>query len=451
MVRLLNATSYLELEKPNHPKSNQRSSRPYDAVRDVFTSTEPVPVPHMPPMEIDTSGLSFLADVAEQAIQQREPQFDPTLDHRIEPQVGYRPALDHRTEAQVEYRPDYQVEHHPNTQLEYRSEYMLDHRSSHQPEHRLEQAEVPSMGDAMIDPRLLGPSNPPPPTPNAFLQTALNPQPTFAHIAPMPSQGIEPPAQVPVSRIPFTSQGSAKGSPVLPPLRPPRREKGMESTHTPPPSLAQQASDFGPALGMMQSNSGSFFPPAPPRSYHQGYTLLEHGPIMAMPLHQTFVMSSGNMVPSQTPPHLAPSHRPLYQPPSPTMPSHVHLAAMPVHMPQGSSVSPPGSSMGLHSPTGPPGSRHRASISSGSNGSNSAKYRRIAAAPIPHNRPWQANNGQELRLAHYDHKEAIKDYRANEPPPRTGPTTIRGWNVNNVSKGRKGLKKEDSEEKDSPR
>ncbi|TGJ82005.1 hypothetical protein E0Z10_g6767 [Xylaria hypoxylon] len=430
--RLLTAASYLELDRPSHPTSNQRLSRPYDAVRDVFTNAEPSPPPLIPPLEIDTFGLSFLADVSEQVSLQPHPQFDPTLDHRLE--------------HQVEYRPDYQLEHHPS-QFEYRPEYISDHRSSHHLEHRLDQPDVPSMGDSMIDPRLLGPSNAIPPPPNTFLQTALNPPPILAHIAPAPSQGIETSSQASVGRNPFTNQGSGKGSPVLPPLRPSRREKALDSSHPPPPPLVQQAPDFGPPLGMIQTNSGSFFPPAPSRPYHQGYTLFEQGPMMGIP----FGISGGNMT-SQPPPHLAPSHRPSYQPPSPTMPSHAQIAAMPMHMPHGSSVSPPGSSMGLQSPTGPPGSRHRASISSGSNGPpGNGKYRRIAAAPIPHNRPWQVNGGAELRLAHYDHKEAIKDYRANEPPPRTGPTTIRGWNVNNVSKGRKGLKKEDSEEKDSPR
>ncbi|RWA12903.1 hypothetical protein EKO27_g2197 [Xylaria grammica] len=429
--RLLNAASYLELDRPNHPTSNQRLSRPYDAVRDVFTNAEPSPPPLMPSMEIDTFGLSFLADVSEQISLQRDAQFDPALDHRL----GH----------QVEYRPDYQLEHHPS-QFEYRPEYIPDHRPSHHLEHRLDQSDVPSMGDSMIDPRLLGPSNPVPPPSNTFLQTALNPPHILAHIAPAPSQGIEPPTQAPIGRNPFTNQGSGKGSPVLPPLRPSRREKAIDTTHPPPPSLVQQAADFGPPLGMIQSNSGSFFPPAPSRPYHQGYTLFEQGPLMGIP----FGISGGNMAPSQPPPHLAPSHRPSYQPPSPTMSSHAQIAAMPMHMPHGSSVSPPGSSTGLQSPTGPPGSRHRASISSGSNGPGNGKYRKIAAAPIPHNRPWPANGGAELRLAHYDHKEAIKDYRANEPPPRTGPTTIRGWNVNNVSKGRKGLKKEESEEKDSP-
>ncbi|KAI1312114.1 hypothetical protein F5Y03DRAFT_264502 [Xylaria venustula] len=427
--QLLNAASYLEFDRPNHSTSNQRLSRPYDAVRDVFTNTEPSPPPPMPQMEIDTFGLSFLADISEQVSLQRDAQFDPMLGHRLEPQV--------------EYRPDYQSEHSPHIQFEYRPEDVFDHRSYHDLGPQLEhQLYTPSMGDSMIDPRLLGPSNPVPPPSNAFLQTALNPPPMLAHIAPAPSQGGDPPS---IGRNPFTNQGSGKGSPVLPPLRPSRREKAVDSAHPPPPSLIQQTPEYGAPLGMIQSNSGNFFPPAPSRPYHQGYTLFEQ-PHMGLP----FGVSGGNMTSSQPPPHLASSHRPSYQPPSPTMSTHAQIAAMPMHMPHGSSVSPPGSSMGLQSPTGPPGSRHRASISSGSNSANNAKYRKIAAAPIPHNRPWPANGGAELRLAHYDHKEAIKDYRANEPPPRTGPTTIRGWNVNNVSKGRKGLKKEDTEEKDSP-
>ncbi|KAI1364725.1 hypothetical protein F5Y08DRAFT_201371 [Xylaria arbuscula] len=429
---LLHAASCIELDKPNHPTSTHRSTRPYDAIRDIFTSAGPSPPPPMPPPEIDTVGLSILADVAEQFSLQREPQFDPALEHRLE--------------HHVEYRPEYPMEYHPHYQYEYRPEYPPEHRPSHFVEQRLDHPDINSMGDSMIDPRLLGPPSHGPPPPNAFLQTALNPPSMLAHIAPAPSHGIEPPAQGPGGRNPFTSQGSGKGSPVLPPLRPSRREKALEPAHT-PPTLIQQGPDYGPPLGMIQSNSGSFFPPAPSRPYHQGYTIFEQ-PMMGIP----YGVPGGGMVSSQHPPHLTPSHRPSYQPPSPTM--SAQIAAMPMHMPHGSSVSPPGSSMGLQSPTGPPGSRHRASISSGSNGppgpGGNGKYRKIAAAPIPHNRPWPSNGGAELRLAHYDHKEAIKDYRANEPPPRTGPTTIRGWNVNNVSKGRKGLKKEDTEEKDSP-
>ncbi|KAJ8126630.1 hypothetical protein O1611_g7008 [Lasiodiplodia mahajangana] len=406
---LLDAASYLERDRPNYPTSNQRSSRPYDAVRDVFTNAEPVPPPPMP-IEIDTTGLSLLADISETFSLQREPQYDPALDHRLEPQI--------------EYRPDYHPEHHPISQFEYRPEYLSDYRHGYHMEHRLDQPELPSMGDSMIDPRLLGHSNPIPP--NAFLQTALNPPPTLAHIAPAPSHGVEPPTQASVGRNPFTSQGGGKASPVLPPLRPSRREKGIDPTHAPPP-LMQQAPDYGPPLGMIQSNSGSFFPPAPARPYHQGYSLLEQTPIMGMPY------GSMAAVPTSVPDDV----------PRPDCGyAYAHAARI-------FRVSA-GLIYGITVTDGAHGSRHRASISSGSNGPGNGKYRKIAAAPIPHNRPWQANGGAELRLAHYDHKEAIKDYRANEPPPRTGPTTIRGWNVNNGSKGRKGLKKEDSEEKDSP-
>ncbi|KAI2642600.1 hypothetical protein GGS21DRAFT_544728 [Xylaria nigripes] len=430
--RLLNAASQLDIDQPSYSTSNQRSSRPYDAVRDVFTNMEPTPS-HAMPVEVDTYGLSFLADVSEQVSLHREAHFDSTMDRRLEPPV--------------EYRPDFQMAHHANGQFEYGPEYIPDHRPCHHLGHRLSHAEVPSLGDSMIDPRLLGPPLPVPPAPNTFLQTALNPAPVLTPIAPAPPQGTEPPVQVPLGRNPFTSQGTGKGSPVLPPLRPSRREKGIETAHPPPQPLLQQSPDFGPSLGMIQSNSGNYFPPAPSRPYHQAYTLPEQGPIIGMPF-----MTPGGSVPSSQPPHhLVPSRRSSYQPSSPKMSNHAQMGVMPMHMPHGSPVSPPGSSMGLRSPTGPPGSCHRASFSSGSSGAGNGKYRRIAAAPIQNSRPWPGNGGAELRLAHYDHRESIKDYPANEPPPRTGPTTIRGWNVNNVSKGRKGLRKEDSEEKEPPR
>ncbi|KAI1085654.1 hypothetical protein F5B20DRAFT_11511 [Whalleya microplaca] len=387
---LLHAASYLEMEKPVLPSTSPRPSRPYDAVRDVFTTAEPASAPPAPPSEIDTTGLSLLADMAEH--------------------VSY-PA---------------------------------------------EQLDAVAYGDSsMIDPRLLAGSNQPPPAPNAFLQTALNPTPTFAQIAPAPVAPMEVPQQSTAPRIPFTNQAS--GSPVLPPLRPNRMDGPAKGPDVPQPQLqpgppppggpAPRPQEFGSPRGLMQTNSGNFYPPAPPRPYHQGYSMHEP-PLMPMPLqpqsHQ--LISGSSMMPNQPPP---PPHRSVYPMMSPPMQSQPHLATMPVHMDlPGPSVSPPGSLMLASSPPAH-APRHRASIPS--NGNASGKYRKIAAAPIPHNRPWQANGGTELRLAHYDHKEAIKDYRANEPPPRSGPTTIRGWNVNNGSKGRnRNVKKEESEEKESP-
>jgi len=56
------------------------------------------------------------------------------------------------------------------------------------------------------------------------------------------------------------------------------------------------------------------------------------------------------------------------------------------------------------------------------------------------------NNGAELRTVQYDYKEGIKDYNPIEPPPRTGPTQIRGWTHNNLKKPRVGSRSEASPE-----
>ncbi|KAI1337794.1 hypothetical protein F5Y15DRAFT_389164 [Xylariaceae sp. FL0016] len=405
--QLLQAAAQIDAERPLEPPK----SRPYDAVRDVFTGAEsaaPVPLPQ----EVDTTGLSYLADVAEHFLQQAQAEIQ---------------QVHHRMQLQNDSRVD--------PQLERRFEQPL---------------ELSTMRDSMIDPRLLGsaPDQPPPP-PNAFLQTALNLPPTFTHIAPAPHHGSEslpPPA---VGRNPFTTQHGNKSSPVLPPLRPTRREIAMEVT-----PMSQQAPLYPPEFdsprNMVQTNSGNFFPPAPSRPYHQSYSIHEPLSLGPMPLQQGLFMSGPGMMANQGPPPPPPLQVVPYSAMSPPMQNHSQLANVPTHMAPAPSVSPPGSLMMASSPTSQNG-RHRGSISSGSgNGSN--KYRKIAAAPIPHNRPWPGSGGAELRLAHYDHKEAIKDYRATEAPPRTGPTTIRGWNINNASKNRnKILRKEDSEEKDSPK
>ncbi|RYO77940.1 hypothetical protein DL766_001461 [Monosporascus sp. MC13-8B] len=381
--QLLHAAAYLETEadRPVVPPISQRPSRPYDAVRDVFTVSEPPPPM---PLSVDTFGLSVLADVAESVS-----------------------------------RPTW----HP---------------------------EPPFFGDSsMIDPRLLGVTHQPPAPPNAFLQTALNPTPAFAHIAPAPPPELDLPPRTTTPRNPFSSQGHTKGSPVLPPLRPSRRDK-VSIVEAPPPRPPSRSQEFGSPRGMIHTNSGNFYPPAPARPFHQSYSLHEPPPLMPMPLQGPPSMVGPSMAHNQPPPHLA--SYPILSPP---VPGHPQLATVPVQMAPAPIGPPPGPPTGppLISPPPPTGiSRQRGSVSS--NGNSAAKYRKIAAAPIPHNRPWPANGSTELRLAHYDHKEAIKDYRANEPPPRSGPTTIRGWNVNNVAKGRNrgSIKKEDSsEERESPR
>lgn len=382
--QLLHAAAYLDVERPVLPPISQRSSRPYDAVRDVFTNSEP---PQMP-ASVDTFSLSVLADVAES------------------------------------------VSHPPG------------------------QPEPQFTGDSsMIDPQLLGMPTQFPAPPNAFLQTALNPPSTYAHIAPAPPQDLDIQPRATTPRNPFSNQAHSKGSPVLPPLRPSRRDKAPPIVEAPPrpPSRSQE---FGSPRGMIHTNSGNFYPPAPARSFHQSYSIPEQSPFMSISAQGPPSLTGPGMAHNQPPPPHMPGY-PIYSPP---MPGQAQLATVPVQMgsaPVGPASGPPGLTMAprMISPS-PPAHTPRQRGPGSSNGNNAGKYRKIAAAPIPHNRPWPASGSTELRLAHYDHKEAIKDYRANEPPPRSGPTTIRGWNVNNVSKGRNrgSIKKEDSsEERESPK
>ncbi|KAI0180304.1 hypothetical protein GGR52DRAFT_237725 [Hypoxylon sp. FL1284] len=377
---LLQAADHLETSKPTLPPPGPRHSRPYDAVRDVFTSTEPAPVSTGQCLEKTTNSLSILADLAEDASRQQAQAVTATGIHE----------------------------------------------------------------NAMIDPRIL---NQVPPPPNAFLQTALNPTSAFTHAMPAhppPMDVAQPPAP---ARNPFTGQG-IKDSPVLPPLRP-NRPDGLGKAPTlmqhqpslPPPSHRSQ--DFGSPRGLVHTNSGTFYPPAPPRAFHQGFAFHEP-PSMQVPIQGQPVSGPGIFA---NQPQIPPPNLPLYPIMSPPpMPG-------PSFMPMSSQMEFPAQSV---SPSIPPSrasspplnaQNHRGSVSS--NGNASGKYRKIAAAPVPHNRAWSSNGGPELRLSHYDYKESIKDYRANETPPRSGPTTIRGWNVNNVSKGRnRGMRKEDSDEKE---
>lgn len=429
---LLDAAAHSEREDEQEEEAGRvqpspsipRASRPYDAVRDIFASSD-APPPAPPAQHVDTFGLSLLADVSES------------------------PETYRNKESEAEY----------------------------------------GEGASMIDPRLLDGPRPAAPSgsSNAFLQTALNPTPTFAHIAPAPPQNMDGQLQASVSRNPFTNpnQGSAKGSPVLPPLRPGRREKAAAAAATgggatvmdgrppsppqptgPPGMLAAPApppapQEFDSPRVMMQTNTGSFYPPAPPRSFHHSFSVQEPGAMMSMSMQHGPAMAGPPMMQMHNQPPLPPQAMAPYPPMSPAMsppmPGQASLAPMPPQMglspplpPQGLQGGPPGPPMMGGSPPAA-NSRNRNSVPPSGQTQNSGKYRKIAAAPIPHNRPWAPNGGPELRLSNYDPRGAIKDYAANEPPPRSGPTTIRGWSVNNHSKSRHRKKEDSAEETESPK
>ncbi|KAK8081546.1 hypothetical protein PG996_000327 [Apiospora saccharicola] len=401
---VLDAAAALEQdERPQVAVSTQRASRPYDAVRDVFGTAGSAPQPM--PAVVDTFGLSLLADVSETPDSYRIPQVEMS---RGESTAVMNPPPMHTAPRQA--------------------------------------PPIPQASSS-----------------NAFLQTALNPTPGYAPIAPAPPSNPETRPHTPAARNPFTGQSSGRGSPVLPPLRPAKREKpangGMTSNApleiqqvqpslgsppvAPPPALAPagppvlqpapapqpQPQEFGSPRGMLQTNTGSFYPPAPHRAFHHSFSMHEPNTMIPMAIQQ------GPPMPPMAPgPPGPPGAGMMYNGP-PQPPTLAPYPAMSPPLPGHAQLAP----MGPSPPIPPSGTS--------SNGQNAGKYRKIAAAPMAHSRPWVQNGGSELRLSNYDPKGSIKDYTANEPPPRSGPTTIRGWSVNNVSKSRnRGMKKEGSAE-----
>ncbi|KAJ3472330.1 hypothetical protein NLG97_g11081 [Lecanicillium saksenae] len=95
--------------------------------------------------------------------------------------------------------------------------------------------------------------------------------------------------------------------------------------------------------------------------------------------------------------------------------------------------SPPGTPQGPHSGI----HRHR-STPSGSSDAGSNKYRKLQPAPVPAHRNWA--NKPELKTIPYDHKET----GSSAALPSSGPTQIRGWNVNQPRKRSKAEKQERS-------
>ncbi|KAI1777731.1 hypothetical protein F4818DRAFT_439060 [Hypoxylon cercidicola] len=382
---LLQAADHLETDKLTVPPPSPRHSRPYDAVRDVFTSTAPAPAPTGQPSE-DTHSLTILADLAENTPRQ-------------------------------------------TTQAD----------------------RVTGTNDfAMIDPRILSDA---PPHSNTFLQTALNPTSGFMHSVPVHASSMasmdrpQPPAPAAPAappRNPFANQ-NIRDSPILPPLRPVRSDglgKVPPAAPQQPPLPSHRPQEFGSPRGLIHTNSGTYYPPAPPRPYHQGFAFHDpnsmQGPTHGQPISGATMFSNQPQMPPHH--HMYPT---LSPPPMQNLPyTHPVTGQRETPAPAGSPPVPP--------PTAPspPVNTPRQRGSAASNG----RFRRIAAAPVAHSRTSWTNGGPELRLSHYDYRESIKDYPANENPPQSGPTTIRGWNVNNVAKGRnKGVKKEDPEEKDPPK
>ncbi len=285
------------------------------------------------------------------------------------------------------------------------------------------------------------------PQPNAFLQTALNPPTQYPGPAPPapvsypgpPLAPAPPPAMQhsvsPPARMPFGNpvHGSAI-PPGLPPLRPSRGRSMMDEAPTDPA--------YGPPRPLAMVSSGGYFqPPTTSRPFQGGgYSTPEQQPPPPVMSGPGYIQEMVQYPQGMPPPH------PAGPPPSQLMPqgppgpgSHPRTASYPGSPPfQGHGHPQPSSMMdGLpmvpHGPGSPPPLRYQAGLSASA---QSSKYRKLEPAPTPPHRIGWSSNGSELRTVPYDYREGIKDYNPVEPPPRSGPTHIRGWAHNNMKKPR---------------
>ena len=233
--------------------------------------------------------------------------------------------------------------------------------------------------------------------------------------SPSPPQHYQPPPPPPPpqqSRMPFSHSASAE---PLPPLRPPRAASSQPLPEEPVFDHSMRHGSHG--------SVGSYYPLAPSRSYHHGPA----GPDTHPPLHP---ISTDRMMPSPQQPSqsyvTSPQQGYGSQILSPTYGNPMMGGQI--------GQSPPGT------PLGPPGSAHRhRSTPSGSSDAGSNKYRKLQPAPVPaHRAGWSK---QELKTIPYD----VKEMGSSAALPNSGPTQIRGWNVNQHRKRGKSDRQERTE------
>lgn len=372
-----------EPTRPVAPKSTQ-FSRPYDVIRDVFLDNAPaaqhLPLPQAqgvapppPPGPADLSGLCRLADVA---VEQ-------------EPAPSYL-AVDPALYTQAQSNGILKVNEYEQGEYPRPMEYTQAHA---EPAPFLQPVDAPRPVEQV--------------RPNDFLMTALNP--------PSPASAYPPPAstEYPVlrrssegsgARTPFSNGTTSKSLPALRPMR-------NLLNDTPPPPESQQGSPAMQHGSMVATNSGSFYPPAVARPYHNGYP----------PVPEPHQMHQIQPVVMQPGPLQAP---PLAAPPDPRRMSQYSVSPPPYE------TGPPPLASFPPAPTAPMGQQQPA-LNPAAAQQNSSKYRKLEPAPTPPHRLSYSANGQELRTVQFDYRESIKDYPAVEAPPRHGPTQIRGWSYNN--------------------
>jgi hypothetical protein len=416
VASILEAAAKVEMEEATKvpapaPRRRSTVSRPFDPVRDAFVGPES-PIQEEAPVN---TNLRLLADAA----------------------AATRPSYEIRRDGV----PPMHTAPYQTPPTAYSQEQNLDPRLFDGP--------TPSYAPAPV-----------PPAPS-FLQTALNHQPQYTSIAPAPLPRPYPgPLLAPApphtshrdispARVPFSNPAQGNAPPGLPALRPARNLMKLMSEGPADP-------DYGSPRQIVPNNGG-YYQPAPIQPYQSTYAVQEYHPQPPQPPQAPHPSQQYGYdhPPSQQPPasvlQPAPAmHHPVSIQPAPLGPPAQHQIATYAQEPSFGNYpqlqASPVLDQGMRPETSSPPSRHRASLSSGSGQGQSSKYRKLEPAPTPPHRMGWNSNGTELRTVQYDYREGIKDYNPVEPPPRSGPTQIRGWAHNSMKKSRGGSKSEASPE-----
>lgn len=406
----------------------------YDAIRDVFTDSKPAATPVQDPVSLSLStlaelcnvepklpggtGIAFESDYRSPVKKEETPQassfgsLPPTQRTEHHSPYGYssrdraypQPPSSGTLPESSPYPPlDRGLP--PPAPMEYKSHYpppgpvSQDHGYYYSP-HDPRDPVTPSrpVDHGYGHRRLSGYGSEAPPPPQSYSrgpywpqQSPSAPPPAVPHTA---HYGAPAP---PPSRLSFSQ---AAGNDPLPPLRPPRRNHSLPD-------------EPGSSL-----HNGIYYPPGPSRSYHRTGFPTE-------PMAQMQPLPGERLLPN-------PQQGQGYMGSPP--PGYAHQVLSPTFgnpgLPGGHiGQSPPGTPQGPHSGI----HRHR-STPSGSSDAGSNKYRKLQPAPVPAHRNWA--NKPELKTIPYDHKET----GSSAALPSSGPTQIRGWNVNQPRKRSKAEK-----------
>ncbi|KAI9167483.1 hypothetical protein HJFPF1_03611 [Paramyrothecium foliicola] len=463
------ATAFVEAENASRPAPPTPKPVRYDAIRDVFTDSKPAAAPVQ---ESNALGLNFLAELCN--VETRLPGPAVLQDTRMN---GYnvldsdiRMAIprDEPMPAPMNHAPPPGIHGGPSDY----TRTLLPQQQQQQPlaQHQL-QPTGPVYGPPGEMHHYLPPPPPPPPPPpmrgpdfgahslpgppgpqmqepGVYLQHgggydahvtsgrpldpafhsrrpsgyAADPNyarpywpqqqptgPTQSPVSSIPPPQHFPPAPATHSRIPFAHTASAE---PLPPLRPPRaRNQPMQEEPVHDPGMRSAS----------QGNIPAFYshpPPGPGRSFHHSYPGPEpHAPLQPLVTERILPNPQQSGQAYMTSPQQGYPAQML----SPTF-------ANPQLLPHQIGQSPPGT------PHAPPSSIHRhRSTPSGSSDAGSNKYRKLQPAPVPAHRAWSSK--PELKTIPYDHKET----GGAAALPSSGPTQIRGWNVNQHRKRSKSV------------